>query len=998
MYQRLLLATLALTMVRSLADQQSPDVGTQKRVRADIGFQRPTRHSLRRAALPSQSSNLPPIIEQFEETSYFFNDIAMINANTAWAVGEPHWDQATAKYKGTIVKTTSGGASWTAQESLSTESFSGVRFLDANQGWVVGTNGTILHTSDGGNTWMRQPVATADDFRGVFFLDANNGWTTSVRPVHYDQFAAGHDFDDWQASIWHTSDGGRTWAQQQTPANTAFLNRIKFVDSQTGWAAGFKLDHYDTYYPSHLGAIYHTSDGGRTWTEQFVTSAGFTFTAMDFVDSANGWAAGFPHMSDWKGGCTFHTSDGGNTWQVQSAGAFFEQVRAIRFVDRNRGYAVGTAYAGDGTAVWRTLDGGATWTTPKMASFPFLRNDGLWGLDLAGDQLLVVGDNDYIVKSTHAWDSCGTQATCGAWCECLYTQFYINKHYIFHDVFFADDSHGWAVGSRTFAPNMWGQTILVTDDGGATWKTQFEQAPTDSLFSYHRLDRVYFTDRQNGWAVGTSQYGADRKPHGGILHTSDAGAHWTEQGANLYASWDIEFSAVQFLNSREGWVLADRNFPHDTVFAAHTTDGGANWSWVDTGLSVDIAVGFFYVQGGMSFTDSQHGCIAGWNGVICTTDGGAHWTNAAVSCGYPKCYLNSNAVAFTDSRNGWIAGSDLYRTKDGGASWQKTDFQVSSRGGLQAVQFIDARNGWVTGDNGVLANTTDGGDHWLAVDSGELGLLRGVSCPNLQHGWIAGDSGIILSYASDRTAAGKPAIYSVLNSASYLPGIASAAWISILGANLSPTTRSWNGADFAGSKLPVQLDGVSVSINGQSAYPSYVSLSQINVLAPADASLGPVSVQVRTPVAASDPFIADKAKYSPALFRFAPEGGQFVMAQGLDGKWIGYFGLMYAMNLDPQHMREAKPGEVLTLYGTGFGPTDPISPTDSVVTSPAPLAASVTFHFGRTTSDVTWAGLIGPGLYQFNIKVPDVPDGANVIVAEIGGYRSQSNSVISVRH
>jgi len=46
---------------------------------------------------------------------------------------------------------------------------------------------------------------------------------------------------------------------------------------------------------------------------------------------------------------------------------------------------------------------------------------------------------------------------------------------------------------------------------------------------------------------------------------------------------------------------------------------------------------------------------------------------------------------------------------------------------------------------------------------------------------------------------------------------------------------------------------------------------------------------------------------------------------------------------------------------------------------------------------VKWAGMIGSGLYQFNVQVPAVAAGGDlVIVAEIAGYRSQGDSVISV--
>ncbi|PYT36269.1 MAG: hypothetical protein DMG58_00145 [Acidobacteria bacterium] len=43
-------------------------------------------------------------------------------------------------------------------------------------------------------------------------------------------------------------------------------------------------------------------------------------------------------------------------------------------------------------------------------------------------------------------------------------------------------------------------------------------------------------------------------------------------------------------------------------------------------------------------------------------------------------------------------------------------------------------------------------------------------------------------------------------------------WISILGTNLSATTRSWNLSDVVGDNLPTVLDGVSVRINGKPAY------------------------------------------------------------------------------------------------------------------------------------------------------------------------------------
>jgi photosystem II stability/assembly factor-like uncharacterized protein len=442
--------------------------------------------------------NAPPIVQQFAETSYYLRDIAMIDANTGWAVGEPHWDQSAKQYKGTIVKTKDGGQTWTPQDAVAPEAFFGVHFVDANQGWVGGTNGTILHTSDGGAHWVRQMVATTDKFDGVVFTDTNTGWATAVRPVHYDDIG---EPDDWRASIWHTSDGGQTWAQQQVPGDVSLLSRIDFVDSQTGWTVGVKLVGYEAnWWPQQHGAIYHTTDGGRTWTEQYSPELAMSFKAVDFVDANNGWVAGFVTESSIQGGVMYHTTDGGKTWARQTLGsACTHNLWDLQFVDRSRGYAVGTMYgAAWGPPVCRTTDGGATWTDIIMDKRD---NEGLYGVAVVGNQVIAVGDHDYLAKSTTAWDTGEGQFSCFN-NACLFSQSYLNTHYLLYDVFFTGETHGCAVGSKTYQVELWGQVILCTADGGLTWATQYEHAPRlDELFSYHRLEKLYFADSQNGWAV-----------------------------------------------------------------------------------------------------------------------------------------------------------------------------------------------------------------------------------------------------------------------------------------------------------------------------------------------------------------------------------------------------------------------------------------------------------------------------------------------------------------
>jgi photosystem II stability/assembly factor-like uncharacterized protein len=104
--------------------------------------------------------------------------------------------------------------------------------------------------------------------------------------------------------------------------------------------------------------------------------------------------------------------------------------------------------------------------------------------------------------------------------EQLFTHKYLNTHYAWFDVSVVDESHIWAVGSRHISPEEVGQVIVASSDGGATWQVQYQHESTnDPSSSYTFLNAVFFTDTQNGWAVGKP----DDTEHNAILHTSDGG-------------------------------------------------------------------------------------------------------------------------------------------------------------------------------------------------------------------------------------------------------------------------------------------------------------------------------------------------------------------------------------------------------------------------------------------------------------------------------------------
>jgi uncharacterized protein (TIGR03437 family) len=99
----------------------------------------------------------------------------------------------------------------------------------------------------------------------------------------------------------------------------------------------------------------------------------------------------------------------------------------------------------------------------------------------------------------------------------------------------------------------------------------------------------------------------------------------------------------------------------------------------------------------------------------------------------------------------------------------------------------------------------------------------------------------ILPFAPVVWAQNSPVITLVANAEGGQVAIAPNTWVEVLGLNLAPSgdTRVWQAWDFVNGQVPAKLDGVSVTVNGKSAYLYYISPTQINVLTPPDAPAKP---------------------------------------------------------------------------------------------------------------------------------------------------------------
>jgi photosystem II stability/assembly factor-like uncharacterized protein len=259
----------------------------------------------------------------------------------------------------TTSQTGAVAARWTMQTSGVDARLRGVSAVSQRVAWASGARGTIVRTTDGGATWQRLVIPGTDklDFRDIDAIDDRTAYALSIGPGEASQ-------------IYKTVDGGANWARQ-------YLNQDPkaFFDAMTFWNADRGVVIGDSVDGQHF--ILLTRDGGRTWTRAPATglppalpnegafAASGTNIAVHGTDRV--WiATNAPGASR-----VLRSRDGGRTWAVattplpagQSSGIF-----STAFRDAMHGVVVGGDYQKEGEAIDNaafTSDGGVTWTLAK---------------------------------------------------------------------------------------------------------------------------------------------------------------------------------------------------------------------------------------------------------------------------------------------------------------------------------------------------------------------------------------------------------------------------------------------------------------------------------------------------------------------------------------------------------------------------------------------------------------------------------------------------------
>ncbi|QBD82975.1 hypothetical protein EPA93_46245 [Ktedonosporobacter rubrisoli] len=322
----------------------------------------------------------------------------------------------------------------------------GLRMLDANNGWALSAT-SILKTTDGGMHWKDVTPANAglNQFARGNFLDQQSAWI-AIPPT---QQREGPGID-----ILHTANGGQSWqkAHIDDPL-VATIDVPHFLGTQQGW-----LEASSTPGAGHAGSdIWYTTDGGQSWTKiaSNMGNNGLTLgyvTGISFQDTQNGIAAGnLGAGGDNTVPAVSITHDGGHTWHMQALPHLLGGYEGIYNTSQPPVFFGSTAIlpvnvttsSGDLLVLYRSNTSGRTWTQTSVAH--------------------IRSDNTYVLDSAHAWATdtqsgqlYGTTDGGDHW-SALSTKAYHLKALSFVNV-----NNGWGIA---------GESLLHTTDGGKTWQS-----------------------------------------------------------------------------------------------------------------------------------------------------------------------------------------------------------------------------------------------------------------------------------------------------------------------------------------------------------------------------------------------------------------------------------------------------------------------------------------------------------------------------------------------
>jgi photosystem II stability/assembly factor-like uncharacterized protein len=255
-----------------------------------------------------------------------------------------------------LFATAAAAQTLTVQSSGTTASLRGVWAVSDRIVWASGAHGTYLRTTDGGATWTAAtvPGAEALDFRDVQGVDADTAYLLSIGTGA-------------TSRVYKTTDAGAHWTLAlQNPDAKGFFDEMAFWNPQHGILVGDQVDGQMV--------VMATGDGGAAWQRLQMPPAlpgesafAASGTGITVLGDRDVWIG----TGGKDAARAYHSADGGRTWSVSPTPIRADSANAgifsLAFSDAQHGIAVGGDYSKpneDTGNIAVTSDGGKTWIKP----------------------------------------------------------------------------------------------------------------------------------------------------------------------------------------------------------------------------------------------------------------------------------------------------------------------------------------------------------------------------------------------------------------------------------------------------------------------------------------------------------------------------------------------------------------------------------------------------------------------------------------------------------
>lgn len=267
------------------------------------------------------------------------------------------------------------------------------------------------------------------------------------------------------------------------------------------------------------------------------------------------------------------------------------------------------------------------------------------------------------------------------------------SNYRFDDLYFINDSTGWAVNGEG--------RIYKTADFGNSWTLQM-----DSLQYYFRS--IEFLNDTTGFA-GTL--------NGKVFKTTDAGQTWTRIDQNFPLP-------VPGVCGMEHWgnLIIIQGIWSQPAYILRSTDAGQTWSYTNMStFASGLVDGWFksqdtvFISGIGTDITSNHGII------LRSTDAGLTWNQVGMSTAASaycwKLQFTSADIGYCSLSENLGSQSHILKTTDGGSTWT-TMFVTNQNMDMEGIGFVNDSIGWLGGWSPGMWQTIDGGNSWTFLNFG----------------------------------------------------------------------------------------------------------------------------------------------------------------------------------------------------------------------------------------------------------------------------------------